>query len=165
MIIIIETYHRYVMNNFADLASIQVERRLFKLKRVVGISIPKIGWIKTIRSLYQMTGEQLGRKMGIVQARVSMAEKAEIEHKLTLESLYRFADALNCDVFYTLIPREPTRNFIKKKAQQKAMEEIKKLANTMELEKQGISKKERQRHYRNLVTQYIQKPSQLWDEQ
>jgi hypothetical protein len=64
-----------------------------------------------------------------------------------------------------LVPREPVQKFIQKRAEQKAMAQIKKLAHTMELEKQAISSKELQRHYHNLVNQYMQKPSQLWDEE
>lgn len=111
-----------------------------------------------------MSAAQLAKKLEIVQSRVSAVEKGEIENRLTLDSLHRFADALNCDFFYAFVPREPIEDLMKKRAQIQAREKINNLAHTMKLEKQEVSKEELNTYYEQLLEEYKEHPSHLWDE-
>jgi predicted DNA-binding mobile mystery protein A len=66
---------------------------------------PTGGWLKGIRAALGMTAKQVGRRVGVSQATVSQAELAESEGRITLKTLRKMAEGVDCDVVYALVPR------------------------------------------------------------
>ena len=84
----------------------QIDKRLNALRNADGLSTPPRGWIKAIREALGMTSTQLGRRLRVRQPTVFGYEKAEASKSITLESLERVANALDCRLVYVLVPRE-----------------------------------------------------------
>jgi predicted DNA-binding mobile mystery protein A len=84
-----------------------------------------------------MTAGQLGRRIGVSQARVTEAEKAELEGRITLRTLRRIADGLGCDVAYALVPRSTLDMTLYNQANQAAQRIVGEVAHGMALEAQS----------------------------
>jgi predicted DNA-binding mobile mystery protein A len=120
--------------NINDLTLKQVDA---SLAQVLVPLRPQIGWIQTIRTTLGMTAQQLAQRMGISQATVSNLEKSEAVNTITLQSLQRAAQALDCEVVYALVPRQPLANMVSDKATQLAIASVHRVRHTMSLEAQS----------------------------
>lgn len=116
----------------------QVERAL---KHAVIPPRPSIGWIQTIRTAIGMTTRQLAAKVGISQSSLTALEKSEADDKITLHSLRKVADALNCDVQYVLVPRSPLAKSVEERAEKIAFNRVSRVLHTMRLEDQAPTAK------------------------
>lgn len=61
--------------------------------------------MKTVRLTMGMNSETLGRRIGMSQQGVRRLEQSEAEGSISLNTLAKIADGLNCDVRYVLVPR------------------------------------------------------------
>jgi predicted DNA-binding mobile mystery protein A len=66
--------------------------------------IPDGGWIASVRDALGMSGDQLGRRLGITRSSVRALELRERHGGATLEALRAAAAVLGCDFVYALIP-------------------------------------------------------------
>ncbi len=115
------------------------QKKFDTLKKAV-IDRPQQGWLKTIREFLGMTTTQLAQKIGVSQPRVVNMEKNEKNIKIS--TMERIADALNCDFFYALIPREKIDDIIYNQARKKAIKILDKVNQNMGLENQLAETKE-----------------------
>lgn len=110
-----------------------------------------------------MTALALGRRLGISQAGVAKLEKAEAEDRITLGSLRKLAEALNCEVHYALIPREPLESMIKNRAIELAKERLSMVSHSMALEGQQVSGQDRDKQVEFLALEILAGPRRdLW---
>ncbi len=130
------------------------------------LPIPKSGWIKKIRKLLCMKSNQLAKKMQINQSAVSQLERSEIEKNITLKSLEKAADALNCDLYYAFIPRQPIQTLLIEKATQLITSKFNQAAATMDLEDQSVPppSKDRILTLATVLTMEPKNLSEVWDE-
>ncbi|WP_315708590.1 mobile mystery protein A [Brenneria uluponensis] len=84
----------------------QVDKIITELNSRKKIRFPKKGWINLIRTSLGMSTRALGERIGLSQSRVSLIEKGEVEGSLTLNTLEKVAEGLNCDVVYYFVPKE-----------------------------------------------------------
>ncbi len=70
-------------------------------------TLPKLstGWIKAVRQSLQMTTTQLAKKRGVSQSSQTQIEAAEASGAITLNSLKKVAESLDCELVYALVPR------------------------------------------------------------
>lgn len=68
-------------------------------------TMPRAGWVKTIRLAIGMSSDTLGNRVGISGQGLRKLEMSEADRSITLKTLDRLADALDCDVHYILAPR------------------------------------------------------------
>lgn len=61
--------------------------------------------MKTVRLALGMNSATLGRRIGISPQGVRRLEQSEAEGSISLNTLAKIADGLNCDVRYVLVPR------------------------------------------------------------
>lgn len=149
-----------------DLMKQQVIRELQKLHGMQLIIKPQKGWIRTIREALGMTAEQLGKRLNIIQQRVSAIEKAESTRTLKLKTLEEIALALNCDLVYFLVPKEPIENMLERQAFKVAQKRIEASSHSMDLEKQSISQEEKRRQIDKLARELLFKKSkELWSDE
>lgn len=148
---------------FDQLRMSQFKDQMRKIQGLKGTIRPSSGWIRTIRELYGMSLSFVAKKAGVVQSRVSTVEAYEPEDRLTIGTLRQFANALNCDLVYVLIPREDPEKFLEKHAQKKAKLMVAQLQRTMALEDQAIADKELDRHYKQLIQELLANPKKIWE--
>ena len=78
------------------LARKQLDKRLNLLLDSDSLARPPRGWIRAIREALGMTTEHLAKRIGVSQPRVIEIEKAEVSGSITLKTLQRAANALDC---------------------------------------------------------------------
>ena len=98
------------------LARRQLDETLNHLRPLTRIPMPGRGWVRAIRETLGMTGEQLSRRLGTNKQRVSRIEQDEAKGRLTLTTLRRVAEALDCTLVYALVPRQSLEQTIQKQA-------------------------------------------------
>jgi predicted DNA-binding mobile mystery protein A len=74
--------------------------------------VPRGGWISAIRQALGMTLGDLGQRLAISAVAVAKLEESERKHTIQLGSLQRVAAALNCELVYALVPREPLEEMV-----------------------------------------------------
>jgi predicted DNA-binding mobile mystery protein A len=102
-------------------------------------------WLKEIREALGMSTTDLARRMGVIQQRVSRLEQDEKKGKVTLDSLARAADAMNCELVYFFVPKGSLENFVQEQARKAAKKLVKNVDATMSLEDQKTSKSAREK--------------------
>ncbi len=113
-----------------------------------------------------MTMAQLARRIGVKQPRVSEIEKAEMSGRITLDSLERTAQALDCRLVYALVPRTALEDLVEERALKVAHRQVKVTAHSMALEAQSVDKEEEQEQIRQLAKKLLEQPgSTLWEDE
>lgn len=132
--------------------------------QVLRFEKPDVGWIRAIRKSVGMSMESLGRRMGVIKQRVERIEKDELESKLTLETMNKVAEALECEFVYFLIPKSGSlSDTIQARAELVAEKLAKEIQGTMKLEKQAIDKSDLSRMKDDLKRDLLQKKDRrLW---
>lgn len=102
---------------------------------------PSVGWIQTIRTALGMTTRQLATRMGVTQSTLAELEKSEAADKITLHSLRRAADAMDCDLQYVLVPRDSLKKRVENQAGTIARQRVSRVFHTMRLEDQAPTEK------------------------
>lgn len=102
---------------------------------------PLVGWIHTIRTALGMTTRQLAARMGVTQSTLAELEKSEAADKITLHSLRRAANAMDCDLQYVLVPRNSLKKRVENQAEAIARQRVSRVLHTMRLEDQASTTK------------------------
>lgn len=67
---------------------------------------PARGWLRAIRDAIGLSQSQLAAKLRITQQSYAGMESAEERETITLRSMERAAEAMDCQFVYFLVPRE-----------------------------------------------------------
>jgi predicted DNA-binding mobile mystery protein A len=118
----------------------QLDEQLLPLKKGVPI-VPRTGWVRTLRKSLGLTVAQLSKRLGVASSRVVKIESAEVEGAITLRTLQAVAEAMNCRFVYGFVPKDSLTNEITTRASKLAMEQLKRVEHTMNLEDQTVQKK------------------------
>jgi len=144
----------------------QLDKRLFLLKEEKDFTSPPRGWLKAIREALGMTTSQLGKRLGVTQSRVVAIEQAEARGAITLNSLEKAAQAMDCRLVYAIVPREPLEKIVEERAQQKAKKSMIMTSHTMALEAQELEEDDKNELLKNLTRKLIEKSgSSLWEDE
>lgn len=121
-------------------ASTLARRRLDeRLKAFAGLGAPPpMGWVRAIRNALGLTGAQLARRLSIRPASLSELEKNEASGRITLATLKRAAEALDCTFVYALVPKQSLEGMVKEAAKSAALKELAASFHTMALEGQDL---------------------------
>ena len=128
---------------------------------------PLKGWIRAIRDALGMSTTQLAKRLGVPQSRVVAIEKGELSGSLTLNTLYRVADAMDCQLVYALVPKANASlmSIVETQAYTKARAMMDQTKHTMSLEAQSVRGKELAAQFQKLTEKILQEsPRKLWDE-
>lgn len=115
-----------------------LDKRFKSIKNTLDITRPVHGWIKTIRNALGMTSAQLGKRLGITQARISAMEAGEIENSLTLKTIKETAAALNCRFVYFFIPEKSLEETISEQGIQFMKNQTSSITNSENLDSSKI---------------------------
>jgi len=100
---------------------------------------PTGGWLTAIRKSLGMSVRQMADRMGITQQSAARLEANEVEDAITLKSLRKAAEALNCRLVYALVPEgDSLQAVIDRQALIKAKDIVAAVDHTMQLEAQGV---------------------------
>ncbi|MEW6079745.1 MAG: mobile mystery protein A [Thermodesulfobacteriota bacterium] len=126
---------------------------------------PPKGWIRAIRGALGMTARQLAERLGVAQQAVARIEKEELSGSVTIKTMRRIADSLDCVFVYGFVPRTSLEETVARQAQRVAIKRLSKASQTMRLEKQALSRKENARVLSALADELIRTlPATLWDD-
>ena len=84
-----------------------------------------------------MSMRQLAARLRVTPQAVAELEKGERAETITLESLRRVADALDCDILVAFVPRSSLEETVVERARTKARAARDRLVHTMDLEAQA----------------------------
>lgn len=158
-------YNSKVIFMRRDLARKHLDQRLAKWQPTSELARPPRGWLRAIREAIGMTAKQLAERLGVSQPRVIALEKDEVRGALTLDTLSRAAQALDCTLVYALIPNTSLENMVVEQAKEKVTVRLSRIDHTMKLEAQGLSKKEISAEYQRLIDEFLKGNLRgLWDE-
>lgn len=134
-------------------------------KQFGGFSMPKEGWLRTVRKALGMSGTQLADRLGVSKARISKVEQDELKGGVTIKTMHSMAQAMNCRFVYAFVPEHDIDETIKKRALKKAGEQVKQASTHMALEAQSLSDERHAFEIDRIASEIVEKmPSDLWSD-
>ena len=125
-------------NAFRDLQLQQMESQLATWKAASLAARPRTGWVRAIRESLGMSAAALARRLGMTHAGVRKLENAEATDAITLATLRKLAQALDCELHYALVPRTTLSQQLRDRALAVAQERLQPVAHSMALEDQAV---------------------------
>lgn len=148
---------------FANLQLYQMDSALSKLRDTRPPSRPGNGWIKAIRESLGMSASALARKLGVTPHSIAKLEKAEADDKITLASLRKLANALDCELQYTLVPRQSLEKILQERAMTVARVRLRPISHSMSLEDQSVDHSVSEKQLELLAKEILDGPRRnLW---
>lgn len=141
---------------FKKLMREQIQESLKNLSELSGKTIPKGGWIKSIRQALEMPVSSLANRLGCSRNNITALEQREKKGSISLKTLEEVAQALNCKLVYCLVPLDSLDETIEQQARKVAKKQIKTINHSMLLEQQGLTAKQLKNQEENLVKELMQ---------
>lgn len=143
----------------------QLEKTLRKFEPLRDSPPPIKGWIRAIRDALGMNGRQLADRLGEHRSRTKQIEQQEMTGSLTLKTIRKIAEALDCVFVYGLVPRTSLEETVRDQAKQIALKRLARASHTMKLENQALGTKENKEILSSMIEEIMDElPSNLWDE-
>jgi predicted DNA-binding mobile mystery protein A len=154
--------HIGMNSNLTALARRQLSSKLEAWKNLAQERIPAKGWIRTLREALGLSGVALARRLGISLATLLAYERSEREGRVSLKTLRKTAEAMDCVLVYAIVPRTTLQDILRKRAEQVANGLMKRVGHSMKLEAQGVEDEEVRLQAEELVNQLLAHPRKLW---
>ena len=104
---------------------------------------PAGGWIASVREALGISLDQLGKRLKVSRQAVQRWQKDEAADRLTLRNLRRLADAMDCNLVYTFVPKSGTFTELAERPQREAAaKDVESVVHTMALEDQAPGNKQ-----------------------
>jgi predicted DNA-binding mobile mystery protein A len=125
-----------------------------------GISVFK--QIRLIRQAFGMSQKQLAEKIGSDQKNIATLENKQLEDT-RISTIKRIAEALNCDLLMTLVPKKKIEEFLEEKSLQAAKQIVAGSSSTMAMELQKPDKDSLKQQIQEIKTEILRKKRHiLW---
>lgn len=152
------------MKNITPLIRAQLSQTLKKLSPLTSFSMPAKGWVVSIRTALGMNTRQLAKRIGVARQRISEIEKGELLGNVTIKTMKKTAEALNCKFVYCLLPNTSLDDTIKKQAEHIVIDRMNHVRHSMLLEKQALSDNEMKKSIDNAVQNILRdSPKSIWE--
>jgi predicted DNA-binding mobile mystery protein A len=143
----------------------QLDDSLQRLAPLRSVNPPPKGWVRAIRNGLGMTARQLAGRLGISQQSVARIEKDETSGSVTIKTMRRVAESLDCVFVCGFVPRSSLEATVRRQAEQLASKRLAKASQTMTLENQGLNADENKKVLSEMVDELVNEmPSNLWSE-
>jgi len=144
----------------------QLEAKLRSFKPLRDVMPPRKGWIRAIRDALGMTGEQLAKRIGVSKQRIGRIELDEAKGNVTVQTMRRVAEALDCVFVYGFIPRTSLEQTVRDRAAHVAKKRMERVSQTMKLEQQKLSDSEEQMAFGDATERLVNTtPRTLWKDE
>lgn len=117
----------------------QLDRILASFADLKGKPTPRDGWLRAIREALGRSLRVQARRIGVAAPTLLKAESAEAEGRITLGQLRKLAEALDCELVYAVVPRQPLLKAVEQQAEKLARQEVLGVSHSMGLEAQRPS--------------------------
>ncbi len=141
----------------------QISEKLNSINDAKPLFYGTSSWIKYMRQALNMTSAQLAKRMNIANSSLHQLERQEAQDKISLQSLKRAAEALDCELIYAIVPRDSLESTMSEQAEKKALKIIKDSKLHMDYEDQAISQKESQKQFEELCEK-LKTSKKLWED-
>jgi predicted DNA-binding mobile mystery protein A len=142
----------------------QLDASLQRFSPLLDITAPSKGWIRAIRDALAMTAKQLAKRLDVAQQAVARIEKEELAGSVTIKTMRRIAECLDCVFVYGFVPRTSLEETVARQAKKVAAYRLAQASQTMNLENQALSRRENEQAFSDLVDELIRTlPSNLWN--
>ena len=142
----------------------QLQKQLDKAQCLLDVQVPYKGWIRSIKDALGMNGRQLAERMGVTKQRVSIIEKQELAGSVTINTMRKSAEALNCAFVYCLVPNADLEDIVREQVRKIAFNWSSRASHTMRLEDQELDRAENEEIMNSIVEKIMQEqPAALWD--
>ncbi len=142
----------------------QMDRTLSEFSLLKNLRTPSSGWIRSIRKGLGMSGRQLAGRLDVSKQSVSRLEQDELSGSITIKTLRKVAESLDCIFVYGFIPRTSLEDTVRKRAEEISRERLRRVHQTMILEEQVI----KDENLKSLISEDVEgimneMPRDLWD--
>lgn len=94
------------LKNRLDLTRlVELDRQFCEFAKLQRDTTPRCGWTKTIRLALGMSSKALGIRMGMTAQGIRKLEQGEADGTVSLNTLSRLAQSLDCEVHYMFVPK------------------------------------------------------------
>lgn len=137
-----------------------------KLRPLRSKTLPPVGgWIRAIRTSLGLTATQMAKKLHITLPSYTRLEEAEVSRKITLTSLRKISDALDCNLVLAFVPKKPLPTILAERAYHTAEKIVRRSSLHMALEDQGTKKKFQKKQIEKLAEEMIRKTDKkIWED-
>jgi predicted DNA-binding mobile mystery protein A len=143
----------------------QLDASLRRFAPLRDVTPPAKGWVRAIRDALGMTARQLAGRLGIAQQAVARIERDELSGSVTVKTMRRLAEGLDCVFVCGFVPRSSLDDTLRKQAALVAAKRLARASQTMRLEDQSLSATENDRMRSEMVDELVAtSPSSLWSE-
>ncbi|MDT8323789.1 MAG: mobile mystery protein A [Bacteroidota bacterium] len=144
----------------------QLDAKLRGMRRAGEEPVPVRGWIRSIREALAMNGRQLAARMGVTPSRISELEEAERTGAVTINSMRRAAEALNCRFVYMLLPASSLEETLEEQVEKYLREKFQRVGQSMLLEEQELEHRDEALLFRSMRDEFMhQTPKAVWEDQ
>jgi predicted DNA-binding mobile mystery protein A len=123
---------------FKGLRLFQLDKVLMPFVAASSVPRPTRGWLRAVREAMGVSAADIARKLGSSRQLPLQFEKWEADDRITLRSLRKMADALDCDLVYAIVPRAGSiQRLVEERARAEASSRIVGVEHSMALEDQA----------------------------
>ena len=138
----------------------QINRRIESIRSLQDKTSVREGWIKYMRTALGLTLSELAKLASLSTATVAQAERRECDGQVTLSTLKKMAESMDCELVYAFVPKKDLKTMIHDKAFEKARKALNLADLHMKLEDQKVDGDENERIER-LAKKFIDK-GDIW---
>ncbi len=110
-----------------------------------------------------MTYKDVAHRLRVTQATASGFEKREVDDSITLGSLRRAAEAMNCRLVYAIVPDIALEQIVRDRAAHIVDERLARVGHTMRLENQEVLPSELADERKQMIDDLLrEEPRSLW---
>jgi predicted DNA-binding mobile mystery protein A len=144
---------------------LRIEQLDKKLNAFSSLKTPKEGWIKTLRTVLNISPNTLANRLDISPSGLYKLEEREENGAVTIKRLEQTALAMDMQLVYGFIPNVGSlEQMIENRAKKLAIEIVRKTSINMELENQENNQERLKKAVEDKTRELIEKqPTELWD--
>lgn len=124
---------------YRELRLNQLSRNLRSFENGRNVPRPQRGWLRAVRRALGLKLEDVAQVAQTSRQRIFLFEKAESNDQITLRSLRRIANAMDCDLVYAIVPKSGTiMQLAERKERDEATKRVLSVEHSMSLEGQAV---------------------------
>lgn len=123
---------------FRELRVTQIDCSLEPFAEARGTTRPQRGWLRAVREALGVSMREVARRLRKTPQTVASFEKSEAANRITLQTLQRYAEAMDCELVYAIVPKMGSlKQMSENRARQEAERDVRAVEHTMALEDQA----------------------------